>query len=406
MNYSKDFDALKNLFASTEVKRDYDTVELHDLFFDSASFNILPGVEDYKCDIHNATFKEDFSFYTEIGTIDKNVHIKDIFVEENHAFKYQIIKPKGVDQAKKAIFLFHGFNEKDWTKYLPWAKAISDGTGSAVILFPIAFHMQRAPKHWSNMREMYKLSELRKEQFPNIVKSTLSNIAISMRLHAMPQRFIWSGLQTYYDVIQLIEDIKQGNNEHIHKDFNFNVFAYSIGGFLAQILKFTNYNNYFENCKVCLFCSGATFNRLSSVSKFILDSEANVALYSFLVEHFDKIIEKDKLLHHYIKEDHLEGKTFYAMLDYQKMRAFRESLLRKNEDQIYAITLTKDEVFPSFEVVNTLKGAYRDINIQLDEMDFDYDYIHENPFPTNVANSKQVDECFDKVFDRVCNFLI
>ena len=82
------------------------------------------------------------------------------------------------------------------------------------------------------------------------------------------------------------------------------------------------------------------------------------------------------------------------MLDYQKMRAFRESLLRKNEDQIYAITLTKDEVFPSFEVVNTLKGAYRDINIQLDEMDFDYDYIHENPFPTNVVNSKQVDECF------------
>ena len=144
MNYSKDFDALKNLFASTEVKRDYDTVELHDLFFDSASFNILPGVEDYKCDIHNATFKEDFSFYTEIGTIDKNVHIKDIFVEENHAFKYQIIKPKGVDQAKKAIFLFHGFNEKDWSKYLPWAKAISDGTGSAVILFPIAFQIGRA----------------------------------------------------------------------------------------------------------------------------------------------------------------------------------------------------------------------------------------------------------------------
>ena len=124
------------------------------------------------------------------------------------------------------------------------------------------------------------------------------------------------------------------------------------------------------------------------------------------MEHFDKIIEKDKLLHHYIIEDHLEGKTFYAMLDYQKMRAFRESLLRKNEDQIYAITLTKDAVFPSFEVVNTLKGAYRDINIQLDEMDFDYDYIHENPFPTNVVNSKQVDECFDKVFDKVCNFLI
>lgn len=406
MSYSKNFSALEELFASSETSKGFDSIEIHDLDFISDSHDILPGVEEYKCNIHNSTFRDEFSFYTEIGTIDKNIHIKDIFVEENQAFKYQIMKPKGVTQAKKAVFLFHGFNEKDWSKYLPWAKAICDATGSAVILFPIAFHMQRAPKHWSNKREMYRLSEHRKERFPNIVKSTLSNVAISMRLHAMPQRFIWSGLQTYYDVIQTITDIKQGNNEHIHKDFDFDIFAYSIGGFLAQILKFTNYNNYFEKSKVCLFCSGATFNRLSSVSKFILDSEANVALYSFLVEHFDKILEKDDLLHHYIKEGHLEGEIFSAMLDYQKMRPFRESLLRKYEQQFYAITLTKDKVFPSFEVVNTLKGAYRDINIKMDEIDFDYNYMHENPFPANATNSKQVDESFDLVFGKVCNFLI
>ncbi len=405
MKYSKNFDALKKLFESAETERNFDSIELHELDFKSESCNILPGIEEHKCDIHNATFTEEFSFYTEIGTIDENVHIKDIFVEENQSFRYQIIKPKGVKQAKKVVFLFHGFNEKDWSKYLPWAKAISDGTGSAVVLFPIAFHMQRAPKNWSNRRAMYKLSEHRKERFPNIVQSTLSNVAISMRLHAMPQRFIWSGLQTYYDVIQLITDIKQGNNNHIHQDFEFDIFAYSIGGFLAQILKFTNHNNFFDKSKVCLFCSGATFNRLSSVSKFILDSEANVALYSYLVEHFDKILEKDKLLHHYIKEDHTEGKTFYAMLDYQKMRPFRESLLRKYEHQFYAITLAKDKVFPSFEVVNTLKGAYRDIDIELDEIDFEYSYIHENPFPSNAENSKQVDESFDIVFNKVCSFL-
>ncbi len=404
MNYSKDYTALKKLFNSSETNKEFDTIELHDLDFESDSWAILPGTEEYRCDTHNVTLKEEFSFYTEIGTIDQNVHIKDIFVEENQRFNYQIIKPKGTNKAKKAVFLFHGFNEKDWSKYLPWAKAISDGTGSAIILFPIAFHMQRAPKQWSNIREMYKLSEHRKERFPNIVNSTLSNVAISMRLHAMPQRFIWSGLQTYYDVIQLIADIKKGNNEHIDKDFNFDIFAYSIGGFLAQILKLTNYKNYFENTKVCLFCSGATFNRLSPVSKFILDSEANVALYSYLVEHFDKMLEKDEVLRHYIQEDHLEGKTFSAMLDYQKMRKFREKQLKKYEQQIYAISLAKDEVIPSFEIMNTLKGAYREIDIRMDEMDFEYDYIHENPFPTNVSNSQQVDESFDKVFEKVCEF--
>ncbi len=404
MNYSRSFTALKDLFTSSGANKNYDTIELHDLKFESASCAILPGVKEHKCDIHNVTLKEDYSFYTEIGTIDNNVHIKDISVEENQSFNYQIIKPKGIDKARKVIFLFHGFNEKDWSKYLPWAKAISDGTGSAVILFPIAFHMQRAPKQWSNKREMYRLSEHRKSKFPNIVNSTLSNVAISMRLHAMPQRFIWSGLQTYYDVIQLITDIKKGNNKHIDKNFDFDIFAYSIGGFLAQILKLTNHNNYFENSKVCLFCSGATFNRLSPVSRFILDSEANVALYSYLVEHFDKILEKDNVLHHYIKEDHLEGKTFSAMLDYQKMRPFREKLLKKYEQQIYAISLAKDDVIPSFEIMNTLKGAYRNINIRMDEMDFEYDYIHENPFPTDIENSQEVDECFEAVFSKVCKF--
>ena len=405
MSYTNTYSALKELFNSSESNKEFDTIEMHDLEFLSLSCGILPGIESYKCDIHSVTMKEKFSFYTEIGTINNNVHIKDIFVKENQSFNYQLIKPKGQEKVKKVVFLFHGFNEKDWSKYLPWAKSICDGTGSAVILFPIAFHMQRAPKQWSEKREMYRLSEHRKKKFPNIVHSTLSNVAISMRLHAMPQRFIWSGLQSYYDVIQLISEIKEGKNQHIDRDFCFDIFAYSIGGFLAQILKLTNYHNYFDNSKVCLFCSGATFNRLSSVSKFILDSEANVALYSYLVEHFDKMLQRDNILNHYIKEGHPEGKIFSSMLDFQKMREFREELLKNYEDQIYAISLTKDDVIPSFEIMNTLKGAYRNINIRMDEMDFAYDYIHENPFPTSRIDSIEVDKSFEMVFDKVCGFL-
>ncbi len=93
------------------------------------------------------------------------------------------------------------------------------------------------------------------------------------------------------------------------------------------------------------------------------------------------------------------------MLDYQKMREFRERLLKKYEHQIYAISLTKDNVIPSFEIMNTLKGAYRNINIRMDEMDFSYDYIHENPFPTSRVDTNEVNESFKKVFDKVCAFL-
>jgi hypothetical protein len=378
--------------------------ELKAYSFESLSYKTLPGVVDYSCLVHEVDLKCNQPFYTEVGTIEDNVHMRDICVEENRSFEYHIVQPKGCSKTEKVVFLFHGFNEKDWDKYLPWAIAICLGTGSSVILFPIAFHMQRAPKYWSSKREMYLLSERRKERYPNIVHSTLSNVAISMRLHSMPQRFIWSGLQTYYDVIQLIEECRDGKHPFIASDFEYDIFAYSIGGFLAQILKLANYKDYFSRSKVCLFCSGATFNRLSPVSKFILDSEANVALYSFLIEHFDKVLQKDPLINHYIQEDHLEGKVFHSMLDYQKMRNFREGLLKKYEDQIYAVTLKKDAVIPTYEVINALRGAYRDINIKVEEIDFDRDYTHENPFPVNQGSSVQVEWDLLMVFDRICHF--
>lgn len=378
-------------------------LEIVEYNFESLSHTILPGASKYHCTMHNLDIECNYAFSTEVGIRNSNVDTKDICIEENRFYKYQIIKPKGERCTSRVVFLFHGFNEKDWGKYVPWAEAICKKTGFSVVLFPIAFHMQRAPKGWSSKREMFELSEMRKRSYPNVVHSTLSNVAISIRLHSMPQRFIWSGLQTYYDVIQLIEECKEDRHPYISKNFELDIFAYSIGGFLAQILKLSNYNNYFYSSKVCLFCSGATFNRLSPVSKFILDSEANIALYSFLIEHFDSILQKDNLLHHYIVE-HFEGQVFQSMLNFQKMRDFREGLLKKYEDQIYAITLKKDLVIPSFEVINTLKGAYRTININVEELDFDREYIHENPFNTGSTASQQGDEDFELVFNKVSGF--
>ena len=156
---------------------------------------------------------------------------------------------------------------------------------------------------------------------------------------------------------------------------------------------------------MCLFCSGTTFNRYAPASKFILDSEANVAMYSYYVEHFDTILKKDKFLNHYIKQQHTEGEVFYAMLDFSKKREFREALLKKYESYFYAITLKKDTIIPSFEIINTLNGAYRNINIKVEEIDFNREYTHENPFPNTELQSNQIDEDFDFVFNKISDFL-
>ena len=62
----------------------------------------------------------------------------------------------------------------------------------------------------------------------------------------------------------------------------YEVITYSIGCLLAEILKLANPKGYFTQSRLCLFCGGPVFDRLSPVSKFILDSEANVALYSYI----------------------------------------------------------------------------------------------------------------------------
>lgn len=406
MNYTESYLKLRDLFSLTDSVLELDNIKIHKFKFHSLHTNLLPGNNDYRCEKHALDFNINNIYYNDIGRIQENVHVKDDLVEENRDFQYHIITPANEKVIKKVTFLFHGFNEKNWDKYLVWAKAIAEQTKSSVILFPIAFHMQRSPQTWSDKRKMFLLSEKRRKKFPNIINSTLANVAISMRLHSMPQRFIWSGLQTYFDVIRFIEDCKAGKHPLIEKNFTFNIFAYSIGGLLAQILKLSNHKGYFSEAKVCLFCSGAVFNRLSPVSKFIIDSEANVALYSFLIEHFDSFLKKDPFLRHYIEGDHLEGKVFHSMLDYQKLREVREGLLKKVENHIYAISLKRDTVIPTFEIINTLQGAFRNINIKVDEFDFDFNYTHENPFPINDNDSQAIDSSFKDLFDKVGNFLI
>jgi len=361
-----------------EELREFEGLEIYRCNFRSQAADVLPGADTYYCPKHQKKFKRNGTFYNDVETITEDIHAKDISVEENREFTYHLMKPKDGLPAKKITFLFHGFNEKNWDKYYSWGERICRQTGSAVVFFPIAFHMQRAPALWSNPREMFRLSENRKKRFPNVINSSLSNVAISMRLHAMPQRYVWSGLQTYYDIIQLIEEFKEGT---------------------------TLVNRDFSDTKVLLFCGGAVFNRFTPVSKFILDSEANLALYSYLVEHFDSFLAQDPRLRHYIEEDHTAGKVLHAMLNFLNLREFREGLFKESAPDIHAITLKQDKVIPPFEIINTLKGAYGDIDINVEVLDFDHEYSHENPFPQKRVDPAKVNESYNMVFDKACNFL-
>jgi hypothetical protein len=212
-------------------------------------------------------------------------------------------------------------------------------------------------------------------------------------------------LQTYYDVIDLVEYIKSGQHPTIDKDATIDFFSYSIGSLLAEILLMTNKDGYFSESKFVSYCGGAVFNRLSPVSKFILDSEANVSLYSYVVEHIESHLKRDEVLRHYLSESHPEGINFRSMLDYKAFTSYREDKFRDMANRIYAVTLAQDTIVPAYEVINTLQGSKRDIPIKVEVLDYPYKYKHEDPFPALDNIKDEVDKAFKETFDIVTNFL-
>ncbi len=385
---------------------EYD-LEIHNVQFTSHSSLLLPGVHTYHCHEHNIDFNENLGHRDEevFNLYPDYLKHADTDVTENRIFNYTIFKKASVEKANGIIFLFHGLNEKYWAKYLPWAQKLVENTGKTVILFPIAFHMNRSPLSWSDTRKMNSVAKTRKEYSPTIDNATFANAAISARIQAIPQRFLWSGLQTFYDVVQILKEIKSGQNPLIFPECSVDLFSYSIGSFLSEILMMANPESFFSNSRLFLFCGGPTLDRMRPDSKFILDSDATIAIYSFYTERFDRELKLDKRVAHYCSDEHPEGTYFKAMLNYHKCKNLREQRLREIAHQLKAVALKKDDVIPPNEVINTLKGEDRDIPVAVNVLNYDYRYDHINPFPNEKIIETAVDRNFNELFHTASEFL-
>ena len=409
MTYQKRYLHLQNIFDTTKsVINDTDNnIDIYNIPFVSESGKLLPGVDYYKCEQHDVEFTEklDFRNTEAYHSYPNFLKHNDIDIIENREFCYTVFKKAETDKADGIILLFHGLNEKYWDKYLPWAEKLVELTGKAVVLFPIAFHMNRVPAEWSNPRTMNDVTGIRRKNSPLIVNSTFANAAISARIEMIPQRFFWSGLQTFFDVVKLVREIKTGKNQLIKSDASINLFAYSIGSFLSEILLMANPYNFFESSRLFIFCGGPTLDRMSPNSRFILDSDATIAIYSFYTERLESELKHDQRMNHYFNERHPAGMYFRAMLSYQKNKETREKRFREISQRIRAFALKKDTVIPANEVLNTLNGDYRDIPVKVDILDFDFEYSHITPFPSAKVNPDEVDKEFNKVFTAAGDFI-
>ena len=323
--------------------------------------------------------------------------VPDHLIAENLNFTYPMIYPAGKKKFSSAVILLHGLNERSWIKYLPWAYRLAGQLQRPVILFPISFHMNRAPAGWSNPRQMSLL--LRKTRLLNHRNhsSTFANLALSLRLSRKPERFFTSGCQSLNDILTLTDFLKSGKHPLMEKDSKIDFFSYSIGAFLTQVMMLTYGDSALQYSRAFLFCGGAPFNRMDGTSKLILDEEASFRLRFHYLKTFEKDLRNHGPMAEYICTQPW-GQAFRAMTNSTNFQQWREDTFKRIGNRIYAIGMLKDQVIPASYLSELLAPG------QMEVVDFPYYYTHENPFPLQ-ANPKLVNKAFDDIFEKAISFL-
>jgi hypothetical protein len=352
-------------------------------------------IPDSEIKIFNTGFRSDLP-------LNEFMNENDKLIPENNSFLYPVFTP-GRPGSDRVVFLFHGLNERTWLKYLPWAYDLAARTDSYVVLFPISFHINRSPASWKDPRAMIPLLKDRNSSLGEIGMSSFANLALSNRLTEDPMRFFKSGYQTVEDIIKLASDICDGRHPIIPRTRKINIFAYSIGAFLAEILMMGNPHNLFSDSRLFIFSGGSVFSNMRGASKLIMDRMAFDRVYNYYLNDFEKTITGKSPLVDFLCATPL-GMAFRSMIDLGRFKAFRENMLKKLREQIHTISLSKDSIIPSKGVVETLGNFSDKKNLKV--WDFPFSYSHENPFPVfNSPLSLKVDYWFERVFSEAALFL-
>jgi len=318
----------------------------------------------------------------------------DNCIDENRLFHYPIFHKENASKANECIILLHGLNERSWEKYLTWGDYLATHTGKPVIMFPIAFHINRTPTSWYSPRSIMEWVLKRNNRFGNPNNLTFANLALSDRLSNTPQRFYTSGRETALNIVQLMNEIQSGAHPYFNANTKIDFFAYSIGALLAQVLLLSNPNELFNDTRLFMFCGGSVFNQMNGNSRYIMDE----ASFKQMLDYY-----QNEYLSQPANPNDFFNRAFRSMIDKKEDTAYRENFFAQASDRIKVIALKKDRVIPTAGI----RDALGEICAKkcLTELDYPFEYSHETPFPTGKNAPPEVNEMFNHVFSTAGDFL-
>ncbi len=321
----------------------------------------------------------------------------DRSIAENKRIRCPIARPADARSGEvldRACVLLHGLNERSWDKYRPWAQAIADKARCSVILFPIAFHMDRSPASWASFGIMRGVSRDRIARYPGLKQSSMANAAISERLDEAPGRFYLSGLMAARDLGDLLAAIRSGELPGIASDATLGFFGYSIGAYLLQCLSLAD-ASFASAGKRFLFCGGPFLSAMTPVSKYIMDSRAHERIIDFWVHDLETELRRDADLAALV--DTPEGRACRAMVDPRHPQTNRRSVFSDGATRV--ASLTGDDVMPKAAIVDFFEGT----GVAPTFFDLPRTCTHVAPF--DPLGGVAVRAAFEELFDEAAEHL-
>jgi hypothetical protein len=330
---------------------------------------------------------------------------------ENLAFALPLVLPRHQGPFRRVIIILHGLNESEYRKFFPWACTLASA-GLPVVLFPIAFLVNRRPRHWMGNAETQRSVQAR-QAMPGNTVATRYNTILSGRLDRHPERLFLGGRQSYFDLLDLVASLRHGSltvadggdgavvpqypfAEGTQVDF----LAYSIGGYLTLGLLLEEGDRAdLVASRAVIFAAAAPFAHPAAMlnanplSPFILDGRATDR-----VRQFYNATEAEPWL------ENPQGYWWRAIF-----RADHDVLdppLRRLRARLFMIGNTADTVIPPDGMVETFGALDCVLSLGAHEYPFSVADIWQTGVIRSIVRSYNIHPSYEAGFRRFIQAVI